>query len=194
MIISLPLIIIIRKMATKLLTPDYFINNTCLFKQNFIEEIPTDIQVYIMKEVDKLNERELERKQDIEGIIADDLDMVGDGGARDIICNAFSDILWGLKYAINEDDDDDKYISNLKILIDGNITKQNQLDIERVVEYIGVMSLIKDVALTGNDITKYSTEELYIKCYYVYMLNHFKYNYTCDDIKIIQKFNLDVLV
>jgi len=193
MIVSLNLITIIREM-TKLLTPDYFINNTCLFKENFIEEIPTDIQVYIMKEVDILNLNEIERKEDLKEIISDDLDMTGDGGARDKICNAFSDILWGLKYAVNDDDDDAKYISNLKRLIDENIRNQNQLDIERIIEYLGVMNLIKDVALTGIDITKYTIEELYIKCYYIYMINHFRNSYTCEDIKIIQKFNLNVLV
>lgn len=193
MIFFYDLITIIRKM-TKLLTPDYFIKNTCLFKDNFIQEIPVDIQLNIMKEVDELNKKEIERKDELIGIITDDLDMIGDGGAYDKKINAFSDILWGLKYTINDDDDDVNYISNLKKFIDENIKSQNQLDIERIVDYIGVMSLIKEVALSNIDIKKYSTEELYIKCYYIYMYNHFRNNYTCEDMKIIQKFNLNVLV
>ena len=193
MIFFFDLITIISKM-TKLLTPDYFAKNTCLFKDNFIQEIPIDIQFCIMKKVEEMDEKEIERKQELEEIIIDDLDIVGDGGERDKICNAYSDILWGLKYAIDDDDDDAKYISNLLRLIDENIKSQNQLDIERIIEYIGVMSLIKEVAKSGIDISKYSTEELYIKCYYVYMFNHFRINYKCEDIKIIQKFNLNVLV
>ena len=194
MIVSLTLITIIRKMTTKLLTLDYFTKNTCLFKQNFIQEIPIDIQLNIMKEVDELDKKELERKEELEELIADDLDMIGDSGAYDKKINAFSDILWGLKITIDDDDDDNKYISNLKRFIDENIKNQNQLDIERIVDYIGVMNLIKEVASCNIDITKYSTEELYIKCYYVYMFNHFRNNYTCEDMKIIQKFNLNVLV
>jgi hypothetical protein len=193
MIFFYDLIAIIRKM-TKLLTPAYFAKNTCLFKDNFIEEIPADIQLCIMKKVEELDKQEWERKREIEEIIADDLGITGDDVEYDKRCNAFSDILWSLKYTIDDDDDDEIYISKLKKLIDENIAYQNQLDIERIIEYIGVMNLIKEVAKSGIDITKYSTEELYIKCYYVYMLNHFKIYYTCDDIKIIQKFNLNVLV
>lgn len=57
MIASLTLTSIAHKM-TKLLTPDYFINNTCLFKDNYIHEMPTDVQHAIMGAVDELDKQE----------------------------------------------------------------------------------------------------------------------------------------
>ncbi len=43
---------------TKMLTPDYFTQNTCLFKDNFLHEIPIDIQKTIMGEVEELDKQE----------------------------------------------------------------------------------------------------------------------------------------
>lgn len=57
MIASLTLTSIAHKM-TKLLTPDYFINNTCLFKDNYLHEMPTDVQHAIMGAVAVLDEQE----------------------------------------------------------------------------------------------------------------------------------------
>ena len=42
---------------TLLLTPDYFTKNTALFKDNFLHEIPIDIQKAIMGEVDELDKK-----------------------------------------------------------------------------------------------------------------------------------------
>jgi len=42
---------------TKLLTPDYFTKNTSLFKDNFLHEIPIDIQKAIMGEVKELDKK-----------------------------------------------------------------------------------------------------------------------------------------
>lgn len=57
MIASLTLTSIARKM-TKLLTPDYFINNTCLFNDNYLHEMPADVQHAIMGAVAVLDEQE----------------------------------------------------------------------------------------------------------------------------------------
>ena len=192
MIASLTLTSIARKM-TKLITPDYFTQNTCLFKDNFLHEMPFDVQISIMGEVEELDKKELERKDEIFDLLIEDLQIVGDDEARDSLSNAYSDILWDLKIAIHDDDDDNDYIQKLKRSVDAHINNQNQLVLEKIVEYIGVMSLIKDVA-EKVDITKYTTEELYIKCYYQLLYNHIKIDYTCDDIKIIKKYNLSVLV
>ena len=46
-------------MMTKLLTPDYFTENTCLFKDNFLHEMPHDIQIAIMDKVKLMDEKEV---------------------------------------------------------------------------------------------------------------------------------------
>ena len=183
---------------TLLLTPDYFAKNTCLFKDNFLHEIPIDIQKVIMGEVDELDKQELERKEDLEEQINIDL-RLGDE-AKDIHAHSISNILWELKWRIG-DDDEDKYNDILRAIIDeecnnegfGRMGRAEQLVI--AVDWVGVIDLLKQLKREYDiDIDDYSNTELYTKCYYQYLYVHFTSYYNCDDIKIIQKFNLEVLI
>ena len=199
MIASLTLTSIAPIMA-KLLTPDYFTKNTCLFKDNFLHEMPHDVQIAIMGEVKLLDEKELERKQDLEETIAVYVTSSG-GEAEDIVARAISNILWELKLRISDDDDDDKYQDLLHTLIDeecnnegfGEMGKTEQMEI--VVNWVGVMDLLKSIVEEyGVNITDYTSNELYAKCYYQYFYNILKKDFSCEDIKLIQKYNINVLI
>ena len=184
---------------TKLLTPNYFIKNTCLFKDNFLHEMPFDIQVAIMGEVKKMNKKELERKSELEEQIKTDIEL-GNGEAVDITAHAFSNILWELKYRINDDDDDDKYYDLLHTLVDQECIVEDWTDpkiddIECVVKWAGVMDLLKQLTSEyGLDINDYTDNELYAKCYYRFLYNRIIEDYSCEDIKLIQKYNINVLI
>ena len=198
MIASLTLTSIAHKM-TKLLTPDYFTQNTCLFKDNFLHEMPFDVQINIMGEVDELDKQELERKHELEEQIRTYLNR--DGEAQDIIARSISNILWELKLRISDDDDDDKYNDILHTIIDeecnnegfGQMGKTEEMEL--VVNWAGVMDLLKELRSEyGLDIKDYTSDELYAKCYYQFLYNHFDEHYDLNDIKIIKKFNINVLI
>tara|TARA_B100000497_G_scaffold102683_1_gene117278 strand:+ start:51 stop:611 length:561 start_codon:yes stop_codon:yes gene_type:complete len=183
---------------TKLLTPDYFTQNTCLFKDNFLHEIPVDVQQAIMGEVDKLNEEELKRKEKLEKLLADYTHLIG-SDPEDITSRAVSNILWELKVRINDDDDDDKYQDLLHTLIDEQCQFEDWLDdkigdMESVVDWAGVMHLLKKLTKEyGLNILDHTTDELYAKCYYMH-LYYVLEDFDCNDIKIIQKYNINVLI
>ena len=184
---------------TLLLTPDYFAKNTCLFKDNFLHEIPIDIQKVIMERVDKELEKELERKVIIEIEIARDIE-IDDNEVLNIVARAISNILWELKWRIGDDDDYDKFLDILHPLIDEQCEIEGMMDpkleeIEKVVNRKGVMNLLKvSVEEYGLDITEHTSAELYQKCYYRYLYNRITQYYDVDDIKIIQKYNIEVLI
>ena len=194
-----PSLTTIAHMMTKLLTPDYFTKNTCLFKDNFLHEMPFDVQIAIMDEVDILDEKELKRKAELEELVADLISLSGDE-PDDIVSNAMSNILWELKYRINEDDDDDKYQDLLHTLIDEECDEDFEQmgkteKMEIVVNSVGVIGLLKLLRNEyGIDIKDYNCEELYTKCFHQYLYQLFRYDLTCDDIKIIQKYNINVLI
>lgn len=183
---------------TKLLTPDYFAKNTCLFKNNFLHEIPIDIQVAIMGEVEKMNKKELDRKKELEEQINGDID-IGNGEAEDIVARAISNILWELKWRIGDDDDEDKYNDVLHIMIDEECETEDWSDpklndIQCVVNWAGVIHYLKELRREYDlDITDYTSDELYAKCYYRFLYNRITEDYTCEDIKLIQKYNINVL-
>ncbi len=180
---------------TLLLTPDYFAKNTCLFKDNFLHEIPIDIQKVIMGEVDELDKQELERKEDLEEQI--NIDIIGECEAENILARSISNILWELKWRIGDDDDEDKYDNILSAMIDEECVTEGRSSepMEIAVNWIGAFDLLKQLKSEyGIDIDDYSITELYAKCYYHYLYLHFTSYYNCDDIKIIQKFNLEVLI
>ena len=190
----------IAHMMTKLLTPDYFTKNTCLFKDNFLHEMPFDVQIAIMDEVDILDEKELKRKAELEEVVADLLSLTGDE-PKDIVAHAVSNILWELKYRINEDDDDDRYQDLLHTLINEECDKDfeqmgKKEKMEIVVNSYGVMDLLKELRDEYDlDIKDYTSDELYAKCYYMRLYNLFRdEDFSCDDIKIIQKYNINVLI
>ena len=193
-----PSLTTIAHMMTKLLTPDYFTKNTCLFKDNFLHEMPHDIQIAIMDKVKILDEKELERKAELEKRIPVLVELCG-REPDDIVSNAMSNIFWELKYRINDDDDDDKYKDLLHMLIEeecdkefGQMGKTEKMEI--VVNSVGVIGLLKLLRNEyGIDIKDYNCEELYTKCYHQYLYQLFRYDLTCDDIKIIQKYNINVL-
>ena len=184
---------------TLLLTPDYFAKNTCLFKDNFLHEIPIDIQKVIMERVDKELEKELERKERIKIEIARDID-IDDNEVLNVVSRSISNILWELKWRIGEDDDDDKYSDILRPLIDEQCEIEGMMDprleeIEEVVNRKGVMNLLKVLVEEYDlDITEHTSAELYQKCYYRYLYRRITEYYDVDDIKIIQKYNLEVLI
>lgn len=188
----------IAPMAMKLLTPDYFTKNTCLFKDNFLHEMPYDIQIAIMGKVDELNKQELERKQELEEQIGGDIET-GIGEAYDIIARAISNILWELKVRIGDDDDDDKYTELLHTIIDEECKVEDWSDpkiddIQCVVNWAGVMYYLQQITSEyGVNINDYTSDELYAKCYYRFLYNRITEDYSCEDIKLIQKFNINVL-
>jgi len=185
-------------MMTKLLTPDYFTKNTCLFKDNFLHEMPFDVQIAIMDEVDILDEKELKRKEKLEELLADYTHLIG-SNPEDITSQAVSNILSELKVRINDDDDDDKYQELLHTLIDEQCQFEDSLDdkiddMECVVNWAGVMHLLKSIVEEyGVNIKDYTSHELYAKCYYKH-LHDLISDFSCDDIKIIQKYNINVLI
>ena len=193
-----PSLTTIAHMTTKLLTPDYFTKNTCLFKDNFLHEMPFDVQIAIMDEVDELDKQELERKAELEELVADLISLSGDE-PKDIVAHAMSNILWELKYRINEDDDDNRYQDLLHMLIDEECDKDFEQmgkteKMEIVVNWYGVMDLLKELRNGYDlDIKDYTSEELYAKCYYMCLYNLIS-DFSCDDIKIIQKYNINVLI
>ena len=197
MIVYPSLTTITHKM-TKLLTPDYFTKNTCLFKDNFLHEMPHDVQIAIMDEVDELDKQELERKAELEELVADLISLSGDE-PKDIVAHAMSNILWELKYRINEDDDDNRYQDLLHMLIDEECDKDFEQmgkteKMEIVVNWYGVMDLLKELRNGYDlDIKDYTSDELYAKCYYMCLYNLIS-DFSCDDIKIIQKYNINVLI
>ena len=182
----------------KLLTPDYFTKNTCLFKDNFLHEMPHDVQQAIMGKVDELDKQELERKEKLEELLADYTYLIG-SNPEDITSRAVSNILWELKVRINDDDDDDKYQELLHTLIDEQCQFEDWLDdkiadMECVVNWAGVMHLLKKLTKEfGLNITDYTNNELYAKCYYMH-LDYVLEDFKCNDIKIIQKYNINVLI
>ena len=183
---------------TKLLTPDYFTQNTCLFKDNFLHEIPIDIQKAIMCDVKLLDEKELKRKAELEKLIADYNHLIG-SDPEDIVARAISNILWQLKFRIDDDYDDDKYHDLLHMLIDEECQVEDWADpkngdMELVVNWASVMYLLKRLTKEYNlNILDYTSEELYAKCYYMH-LYYVLEDFSCDDIKIIKKFNINVLI
>jgi hypothetical protein len=189
----------IAPMAMKLLTPDYFIKNTCLFKDNFLHEMPFDVQIAIMGKVGELDKQELERKQDLEEQINSDIET-GIGEAEDIVARAISNILWELKVRIGDDDDDDKYIELLNDIIDQECEVEDWSDpkidnIQCVVNWAGVMYYLQELTREyGVNINDYTSEELYAKCYHCFLYNRITEDYSCEDIKLIQKFNINVLI
>ena len=199
MIASLTLTSIARKM-TKLLTPDYFTQNTCLFKDNFLHEIPVDIQVAIMERVEKDERKELERKEILEIEISRDININDPDDVFNIVSRSLSNILWELKFRIGEDDDYDKFLDILYPLIDEECEIENWADpkledIQKLVNEVGVMHLLQElVSEWGLDINEHSSDQLYQKCYYRYLYNRITDYYDDNDIRIIQKYNLSVLV
>jgi hypothetical protein len=185
---------------TLLLTPDYFAKNTCLFKDNFLHEIPIDIQKVIMERVEKDEEKELERKEKIEIEIARDIEIDTTDEVLNIVARSISNILWELKWRIGDDDDYDKFLDILHPLIDEQCEIEGWADprleeIEKLVNHEGVMCLLKELTEEyGLDITEHSSPELYQKCYYRYLYKRITKYYDVDDIKIIQKYNLEVLI
>ena len=182
----------------KLLTPDYFTKNTCLFKDNFLHEMPYDIQIAIMGKVDELNKQELERKEELEEYIGGDIET-GIGEAEDIVARSISNILWELKVRIGDDDDDDKYTELLHTIIDEECKVEDWSDpkiddIQCVVNWAGVMYYLQQITSEyGVNINDYTSDELYAKCYSRFLYLRITDDYSCNDIKIIQKFNIDVL-
>ena len=183
---------------TLLLTPDYFAKNTCLFKDNFLHEMPIDIQKTIMERVDKELEKELDRKKKIEIEIARDIEIDDGNQVNNIIARDISNILWDLKWRIGEDDDHNKFLEILHPLIDEKCQIEDWTDprmdqIQEIVNYSGVMFLMQElVEEYGVDITEHTSDELYQKCYYRYLYNRITDYYDEDDIKIIQKYNISV--
>jgi len=160
--------------------------------------MPFDVQIAIMDEVDELDKQELERKAELEELVADLISLSGDE-PKDIVAHAMSNILWELKYRINEDDDDNRYQDLLHMLIDEECDKDFEQmgkteKMEIVVNWYGVMDLLKELRDEYDlDIKDYTSEELYAKCYYMCLYNLIS-DFSCDDIKIIQKYNINVLI
>jgi len=153
-----------------------------------------------MERVDKELEKELERKAIIEIHVARDIELEYDDTPTNIVAYSISNILGELKNRIGEDDDDDKFLDILHPLIDEQCEIEGILDdrlveIEQLVNYKGVMNLLKVlVDEYGLDITEHTSSELYQKCYYRYLYRRITEYYDVDDIKIIQKYNIPVLI
>jgi len=160
--------------------------------------MPHDVQQAIMDEVEILNEKELKRKAELEKLIADYNHLIG-SDPEDIVSRAVSNILRELKFRINDDYDDDKYHDLLHMLIDEECIVEDSDDtkigdMECVVNWAGVMYLLKRLTKEYDlNILDYTNDELYAKCYYMH-LYYVLEDFSCDDIKIIKKYDINVLI
>lgn len=173
---------------------------TTLFTENYLHEIPTEIQFQIMKEValKRKQELELKRKEELEEMLFD-YTHLEDSQPEDIVALAVSSILSELKVRIKDDDNDDTYNELIHTLIDEQCQIEDWSDpkiddIQCVVNWAGVMYLLKELKQESDiDILNHTSEELYAACYYKHLYNLLN-DFDCNDIKIIQKFDINVKI
>ena len=191
MIASLTLTSIAR-MMNKLLTPDYFTQNTCLFKNNYLHETPTDVQQLIMSSV-KNDEckvkKSIEDKEEL-------LQPIDDEPHHVALCKEHT--IWIISDLANmdisnEDDYDDKLkyaIKEWSSLPDYDDDDKACKEIIDAVHSYGAFKALTEVDSYINNV--HSTEkELYFISYKYILEKFFPFSY--EEYLYIKKNDIEIL-
>jgi len=159
---------------------------TC-FNENYIHEIPTDIQLKIMNIVKE--EEELEREEELEWVVE----------VYDKIQNAEEDVIYILRcmtdgYNIESKEEfDDTLVKLVRNCCEEEHDVDNFRTLINNVHRYGIFSAMKlgmdyfdmDFDIQGEEII------LYQKCYYAILTEAFNYEY--EDYKLIKKYNISTM-
>ena len=164
------------------------------FANNYLEEIPTDIQLKIMDVVNKIKKEELEKVEKLNEKVQfyteyDEKDLYF---AR-ISCNIIY-ILDNFK-DMDLEDEDEFYDEKFRLIdecCDDDFDEDNYDKIKKAVDYFGVFKAMKlginEIGCDAFDVENTDEVMLYKKCYYHMLYDAFDFTY--EEIKLIKDYDI----
>lgn len=174
---------------------DHLITTMC-FADNYLHEIPADIQIYIMDTANKMKEEEL-KKVEVLKLKLEDGSCYNEGDLYKEKCYGdVQHILWNFKDMDLEDEDE--FYDEKHRLVDGccddDFEEDNYDKIKKAVDYFGVFKAMKlginEFGVDSFDIENDDEILLYKKCYFHMLYDAFDYTY--EDIQLIKEYNIKI--
>ena len=169
--------------------------STICFQENYLHEIPTDIQFHIMKTVedsikqDKIDDLKKRLDKYLEGPTADDDELFE--------ATVGEDIVFMLRRAYENDFiDEDKYsdwiFETVNSICEDDFEEDNLDRMKKLVNHYGVIKALKlNYEHFGDNVDIYEEEEdlIYRKCYFMIVYDTYL-NISYEDILLLKELNI----